>query len=73
MRVVSLMVSSPHTEVRPITRDQGTHERAAEYRSWGRREEGQGHTKHIHEQQGIEKLQIGSLDKLFLALAIAVM
>ena len=28
MRVVSLMVSSPHTEVRPITRDQGTHERA---------------------------------------------
>ena len=44
----------------------------AEYRSWGRREEGQGHTKHIHEQQGIEKLQIGSLDKGFLALAVAV-
>ena len=37
-----------------------------------KREEGQGHTKHIHEQQGIEKLQIGSLDKGFLALAVAV-
>ena len=37
-----------------------------------KREEGhQGHTKQNHKQQGIEKLQIGSLDKGFLALAVA--
>ena len=66
------MVSSPHTEVRPITSDQGTHERAAEYRSLGRKERRVRVTQNKNMNKGIEKLHISSFDKAFLALAVAV-
>ena len=51
------MLSSPHTEVRPITRDQGTHERAAEYRSWGEE-------RGVTQNRNTEKLHIGSFDEM---------
>ena len=64
------MLSSPHTEVRPITRDQGTHERAAEYRSWG---EERGVTQNRNTKRQTEKLHIGSFDEMRFAFRLLFM